>query len=857
MRYLIFFLVTLYLVLCLIIFQTWKVREQEVFARHSKVLRSTYSTTIHLYRTYAQTVYEEVINKPEILELIDKSYTATSDKQAVFRGRLFRLLDPAYTRLVTRGLRQLHFQFPDNTSFLRFHRLEKYGDDLTSIRTSIRQTNAYHLPVFGFENGRIFCGFRNVFPLSFENRHIGSVEVSVSFKAIAKSMRDASPKHQFLFIQEKDIVFAKAFPSEKRIYVDSEIFPGYIVEDLRILGLDTDDPFPPMARLLNPLLAENKEIQKKMQQEVDFITAVQNQGSHYLITGLAISNIAGQQVAYILSYEEEDEVDNMWIAFKYIISLLACLFIVMGFLVHRQLKANRQLRANESRLRAITQYMGDALYVTDAEGRITFTNHAMEEILGYPQKTLLGKDAHELFHRHQGDDKARTYPECKQLQANMAGRYFENREDVFLRKDGNLISVDVRGTPLRMEHGQRGSVVLFQDISQRIEIELEQAKVKKLESIGILAGGIAHDFNNLLAGIMGNIDLARIMIRDNSEVEQLLGEAVIAVKRAGKLTNQLLTFSDGGAPITESVLPEDWLCPLIRSILVDISSDAVQCSCSVAADVQPIRIDQEQMRLALKNILNNAVQAMDGQGTVTVDCRNHHISDDRLAPAPGSYVRINIRDTGKGIKRQHLERVFDPYFTTRKRGADKGSGLGLSIVHSIIHKHSGTLEVQSSRDSGTTISLFFPVLVKERGQGDGAAVSKEADLQSGNSILLMDDDTALLEVVSKMLGKLDYTVFCSKNGEEAIALYRRAMDEGKPFSAVILDLSVDCGMGGKQTMEELLIIDPQVTAFVSSGYSTDPVMAHFKEYGFKGRIPKPFAMERIAETLGRVLSKPQ
>ncbi len=152
-------------------------------------------------------------------------------------------------------------------------------------------------------------------------------------------------------------------------------------------------------------------------------------------------------------------------------------------------------------------------------------------------------------------------------------------------------------------------------------------------------------------------------------------------------------------------------------------------------------------------------------------------------------------------------------------------------------------------------SLLCLVLVKDRGHKDGAAVSKEADLLSGNSILLMDDDTALLKVVSKMLEKLDYTVFCSKNGEEALALYRRAMDEGKPFSAVILDLSVDCGMGGQQTMEELLSIDPLVTAFVSSGYSTDPVMANFKEYGFKGRIPKPFAMERIAETLGRVLAK--
>ncbi len=701
-------IIIVYVVLSLIIYQAWKIREQEIFDRHIAVQKTTYATTVHLYQTYAETLYEEVINRPEILQLINDAYHAPLEQQAILRGRLYRLLYPAYNRLIRRDLRQLHFHLPDNTSFIRFHRLEKYGDNLTDIRESVRLVNAEHKPIFGFENGRIFCGFRNVFPLHFQGKHIGSVETSVSFKAVSKSMGDAAPDHRFLFVQKQDIVFAKAFASEKEIYSPVPMMPGYVVEDLRILGLDVDDPIFPLARRLDPLLAADSQVQKKNEQGASFISLVTDQGKNYLVTGLPIHNIKDEQVAYILSYEEDNEIVVLWASFKYIITALAFLLLALGFFIRKRQEAVVLLSNNESRLRAITHYMGDALYVNDAEGKIIFSNRAMERQLGYSLEELNGQDAHDLFHRHKQEGTVVTFDECLLVKENMAGRDFENGEDYFQRKDGKIIPVEVKGTPLRLEHGQLGSVVIFRDISGRLLLEADRTKAKKLESIGVLAGGIAHDFNNLLTAIMGNIELARMYSIDNPDAVQQLDQSLKATKEASQLTSQLLTFSKGGAPVTAEVDLGSFLPDVVEHI---IAGRNILCHFKIDDDLWPVEIDSSQISLVMEHLLNNAMEAMEYNGAVTLSCRNYQgreqLTFSRLS---GNYVRINLEDSGPGIADHHLDRIFDPYFTTKQMGSNKGSGLGLSIVHSIVKKHKGLIEVKSAKEGGVEVSIYLPAL---------------------------------------------------------------------------------------------------------------------------------------------------
>jgi PAS domain S-box-containing protein len=833
------------------VYQTWQKREQEIFVRHSAVLKTTYDTTIHLYQTYAETLYEEVINRAEIVQLMEEAYDAPPEQQAVLRGRLYRLLYSSYNRLIKKNFRQLHFLFPDNSSFIRFHRLELYGDSLTDIRESFRLVNAHHKPVFGFENGRVYCGFRNVFPLQYKEKYVGSVEASVSFKAISKSMKSAVPDHDYLFVQKKDMVVAKAFSSELKIYTDVAVAPGYVVEDQRMLGLEEEDPVLPLARRLNPILGSRPQVQENIQKEISFVTRVNDQGKNYLVTGLPIHNIKDEQVAYIISYEENDEIAVLWTTFRYLILGQTFLLLALGFFIWKRLEVVEQLRSKESRLRAITQSMGDALYVNDAEGKIIFSNRAMEQQLGYSLYELFGRDAHILLHRHNQQGEVETRDKCGLVKENLAGRPYEGGENYFQHKDGSIIPVEVKASPLQLEHGRCGSVVIFRDISDRLQSESDRIKVKKLESISVLAGGIAHDFNNLLTVIIGNIELAGMASADNLDVNRLLGKAQDAAKRASKLTNQLLTFSKGGFPVLSEVDLGSLLPDIVQLAL---SGSSVHCEFMIDDDLWPVRVDTNQISQVIQNLLMNAMQAMDHSGTVTISCSNDHLANNQISPQlTGKYVRIRVEDTGTGIARQDMDRIFDPYFTTQEMGSAKGSGLGLAIVHSIIKKHKGYIEVESTEGVGTIFSIYLPAVAESH--ETSISESKPAQQPVGDRILVMDDEVVLLDLVSSMLTKLGYEAQRAENGEEAIKLYIQAMEAGKPFDAVILDLTIQGGMSGKQTMAELRTIDPTVVAIISSGYTNDPVMSDYRNYGFKGGVAKPYEMETLAATLNRVLAQ--
>jgi nitrogen-specific signal transduction histidine kinase/CheY-like chemotaxis protein len=385
-------------------------------------------------------------------------------------------------------------------------------------------------------------------------------------------------------------------------------------------------------------------------------------------------------------------------------------------------------------------------------------------------------------------------------------------------------------------------VTVARDITDRKRMEEELLKTQKLESVGILAGGIAHDFNNILTAIIGNISLAKNQVTPEDEIFDLLNEVEMASTRAQKLTKQLLTFAKGGTPVKETASIKDIIK---ESTLFALRGSKSSYEFSIAEDIWPVEVDVGQFNQVINNIVINANQAMPLGGTIKVAVQNLIIEDrDGLPIKPGRYIGISITDQGIGISEEYLSKIFDPYFTTKQ----EGSGLGLAISYSIIKRHDGCIRVESKLDVGTTFHIYLPASEK-------AVTEKRKDkvIKGRGKILVMDDEASLRKIAGRMLDRLGYEPESAKDGDEAIQMVKEAKEAKKPYDAIILDLTVPGGMGGKETIQKLLEIDPEVKAIVSSGYSDDPVLANFQEYGFKGMLPKPFESLSLSKVLHEVL----
>ncbi len=386
------------------------------------------------------------------------------------------------------------------------------------------------------------------------------------------------------------------------------------------------------------------------------------------------------------------------------------------------------------------------------------------------------------------------------------------------------------------------------------QAEKELLKAKKLESLGTLAGGIAHDFNNMMTVVLGNISLAKNETKPNSTAFELLTEAEKASLRANDLTARLITFAKGGDPVKKTLHVGRLLKDSVTSSLYEYD---INCEFTIPVDIRPAEIDESQMKQVIWNIVTNSVEAMAGQGKIEVYCENTNIGKkDSLTLKHGRYVKISIKDQGPGIPDENISKVFDPYFSTKKMGLRKGIGLGLAVCHSIVEKHDGLIAVESELGVGTTFFIYLPTSEKEVAVPEPATTPESGLPDNGKrKILIMDDEEMVRHVAGLMLSQLGYDAEFTEDGTEAIELYKKAKESGKPFDAVILDLTNQFGMGGKETIEKLFKIDPDVKAIISSGYSNDPIMANFKQYGFTGVLAKPYTRKELSYVLHEVVKR--
>jgi PAS domain S-box-containing protein len=376
----------------------------------------------------------------------------------------------------------------------------------------------------------------------------------------------------------------------------------------------------------------------------------------------------------------------------------------------------------------------------------------------------------------------------------------------------------------------------------------ELRRMQKLEELGTVAGGIAHDFNNLLTGIFGNLELAQVQMPADSPAASFLQKAFNTIENARGLTGQLLTFAEGGAPSLDTVNTAE----LIReSVDFNLHGGNVRAEYDLQKDLWPIQADKGQIGQVIANLVVNAKQAMPNGGIVSVTAANVPGQDTQNSPGkPREMVCITIRDEGMGIPGNILDRIFDPYFTTRQ----EGHGLGLSVVQSIIDQHKGWIDVDSSPGKGAAFRFYLPALpdssVEDNGAPDSSVEQKES--LGALHVLLMDDEEIIRKLGKTMIGHMGYTVDTAVDGDDAIEKYSTAMSAGNPYGIVIMDLTIRGGKGGEETVGKLLEIDPDARVIVASGYASDPVMANYSEYGFSGKLAKPYALAELQQVITQV-----
>ncbi|MDD4557356.1 MAG: response regulator [bacterium] len=486
----------------------------------------------------------------------------------------------------------------------------------------------------------------------------------------------------------------------------------------------------------------------------------------------------------------------------------------------------------------------DAVITADTTGRIIMMNKVAEELSGWSLEDAVGREIDEVFNIVSG----KTGRRCRGIFEKIlrAGCIVGLTSlTVLISKDGSRRTIADSGTTVCGKDGAIiGVVIVFRDITEKIIMEDELIKARKLESLGILAGGIAHDFNNILMAVLGNISLTRREVTADTGLYAKLFEAEKAVIRAKELTQQLLTFAKGGTPIKSMAS--------IKELITDSADFAlrgsnVSCNYDVAEDLWPIEADEGQISQVISNLVINADQAMPEGGVIRITATNISIDPSRIdgVVVEGKYIKISISDSGVGMPREHLQRIFDPYFTTRK----SGSGLGLAIVYSIVKKHGGLITVESEHGKGTAFHIYLPASQKEIKTVDKPA--KIMALDTGK-VLVMDDEEAVRSVVGRILEHLGWEVECAEEGSQAIEAYKAALNSGYPFDVVIMDLTIPGGMGGKDAAEQLRALDAKAKVIVSSGYSNDPVLAEYRQYGFSGVINKPYRIEEMIDILYRV-----
>jgi PAS domain S-box-containing protein len=470
-------------------------------------------------------------------------------------------------------------------------------------------------------------------------------------------------------------------------------------------------------------------------------------------------------------------------------------------------------------------------------GRLLYVNNRAQTLYGYTKDEMLNLTINNIIADSSQKDTIIITNDIDKMGESV----IETRHK---RADGSIFPLEVFAK--RVVFNENDAILsIAADITGRKKLELEHEKLndelnrmQRLNSLGILAGGIAHDFNNLLGGVFGYIDLARTKTRE-SEVTEFLSKAMNTIEHARSLTGQLLTFAKGGAPVKKPAP----LFPFVKEIVqYCLIGTGVECEYTIPQDLWSVEYDKNQIRQVIENIVVNAIQAMPCGGSIRIKAVNYTIGVNWPGLTAGRYIKISIADNGCGIQPELLQKIFDPFFTTKP----SGHGLGLSTSFSIVNKHGGTIQVESVLNQGSTFFIYLPAV---NDVPIAAPVQEKTRNAGGGLIIIMDDEKMIRDTTSALLKAIGYTVECKERGEEVLEYYHELSKQNRNVTAMIFDLTIPNGMGGKATIAEFRKVNKDVPVFVASGYAEDPVMSNPKEYGFNASICKPFRLDELKKML--------
>lgn len=502
----------------------------------------------------------------------------------------------------------------------------------------------------------------------------------------------------------------------------------------------------------------------------------------------------------------------------------------------------KEIETEKERLAVTLRSIGDGVITTDVYGNVMSFNRVAENLTGWQEQEAIGKAIQEVFMVQDSHTRAALIDPVSQVLKAIHPNE-QTKHALLLTRDGIERIIDSSAAPIKNVRSETvGTVLVFRDITEDMRIQNRLQRNDKLESLGTLAGGLAHDFNNLLGGLFGYIDLAKNITTDAS-VSHYLQEAMGVFDRAKDLTQQLLTFARGGAPIRKTMFIGELVT---KSVNFALSGSSVKSSIRIIPDLWACDVDENQIAQVIDNLVINAKQAMNDSGTLTVSVENLTITDQIIGYGEplksGEYIKISITDSGKGIDPLVMDQVFDPFFTTKQ----SGNGLGLSTCYSIMQRHQGGIDVCSNPPNGSTFTLYLP---KSEQMPDTAKKKISFSHTGSGTILVMDDEESLRSLLSAILVRMGYDVLTAADGDEALMICKKSIEDEKVLQGCILDLTIPGGKGGLDIVSELLELQPALAVFASSGYSNDPIMAEPEKYGFTGSIQKPYRIEDIAKIL--------
>ncbi len=682
--------------ICWALYANWQNKRDGYLQQHSSIVATAYRASVDGYAVTTRFLVDEVLRKPQILNTFARGIDG--DKRA--RGELFRLLAPTYDELVKHGIRQLHFHTPSGHSFLRFHALDKYDDPLFDVRPSLRITNTELRPVHGFESGRVISGFRYVHPLFDGQRHLGSVETSLTFRVIREAMMRIDPERDYLMVLHQDAIEGVVFSDNRGLYAPWKMNPDYFVEDPHLTLPDSPPPPRAEVRHLNRMMAENPAIHAQMATGATFTLTKEWEQQDWAITFLPVLDVSQQLSAYIVSYAMTPYLNTLRMEFIYTIGLIL-VAIAAVFTIAYLLWRSLALKAMEGdRFAAITNTIGEGIYVLDAGGKVTFINPAFTELLEFNDKEVVGRTGHELFHLHNRNGIDVPLDQCPIYTSVAKGLIFEG-EEVFRTRSGQALDVAVVSRPILDKEGQPdgSSVTAFRDISARIQMEKDlhrkTADLQRTNTDLLRLGEVmAHHFQESTRRMATFARLLRDKPGVNADPDSRQAITFID-EQAGRLT-RLVLRAQRYLELDETP-PGETAAGDVRALihLTINASVAADADLHLAPDLPCLPLPQNRLHRILKIIFDNSghYRRSDTPLAIKVIAVNHP-----------EQLELRIADNGSGIDPANRDKVLE-LFTNLTSGNNAGSGLAL--VRRIMRLAGGDLRLEDGIDGGIAVVLMF------------------------------------------------------------------------------------------------------------------------------------------------------